>query len=141
MNEGTIKTGTIKRIDGRNVWISFAPLACCDGADGAVCHCADATAQVEFKALNQKNLNLTQGDFVEVSNPSGAAIGGIVRLVVVPVFLRAVGWILFNPMIGAFAAIIGLGASVLFPQNPDSGFPKVEKIVPVGDFTPFTARG
>ena len=140
MSQETIKTGTIKRIDGRHVWISFAPLACCSGQD-AVCHCADATAQVEFKALNQKSLKLTQGDFVEVSNPKGAALGGVVRLLVVPGALLALGWSLFGPLAGTIAATADLDASLLFPQDPDSGFPKVEKIVPVGDFTPFTARG
>jgi hypothetical protein len=139
MSQQTIKQGTIKRIDGRHVWISFAPLACCSGQD-AVCHCADATAQVEFKALNQKNLNLSQGDYVEVSNPSGAALGGIVRLLVIPAVLLGLGWAFFGPLAGALAAVAGLGASILFPQDPDSGFPKVEKIVPVGDFTPFTLR-
>ena len=133
------KQGTIKRIEGRDVWISFAPLACCSG-DDAVCHCADATAQVEFKARNQKNLNLTQGDYVEVTTPSGAALGGVVRLLVVPGALLALGWALFGPLGGAIAAAAGLGASLLFPQDPDSGFPKVEKIIPVGDFTPFTIR-
>lgn len=134
------KQGTIKRIEGRDVWVSFAPLACCSG-DGAVCHCADATAQVEFKALNQKNLDLTQGDYVEVSTPSGAALGGVIRLLVIPGVLLALGWSLFGPVVGVIAAAAGLGASLLFPQDPDSGFPKVEKIIPVGSFTPFTARG
>lgn len=132
--------GTIKRIEGRNVWVSFAPLACCSGEDGAVCHCASATAQVEFKALNQQNLNLSVGDYVEISNPTGAAAGGIVRLLVVPSVLLAAGWIAAGPVAGAVAGAAGIAASLLFPQNPESGFPKVEKIVPVGDFTPFTAR-
>jgi len=140
VSQQTTKQGTIKRIDGRHVWISFAPLSCCSGSDSAVCHCADATAQVEFKALNQKNLNLNQGDYVEVSNPSGAALGGIVRLVVVPGALLALGWSFFGPLAGALAAAAGIVASLLFPQDPDSGFPKVEKIVPVGDFTPLTLR-
>jgi len=131
--------GTIKRIEGRYVWVSFAPLACC-GGDGSICHCASSTALVEFKALNQQNLNLTPGDFVEVSTPSGAALGGIVRLLVVPAVLLAAGWMAFGPWGGAVAGAAGLGFSLLFPQNPDSGFPKVEKLVPVGDFTPFTAQ-
>lgn len=139
MNQQTLKQGTIKRIEGRHVWISFAPLACCSGGD-AVCHCADATAQVEFKALNQKNLNLSQGDYVEIRNPEGAALGGIVRLLVVPGVLLALGWSFFGPLAGSIAAAAGLGASLLFPQDPDSGFPKIEKIVPVGDFTPLTLR-
>ena len=131
--------GTIKKIEGRYVWVSFAPLACC-GGDGAVCHCASSTALVEFKALNQQNLTLATGDFVEVSTPSGAALGGIVRLLVVPAVLLAAGWIAFGPLAGAVAAVAGLGFSLLFPQIPDSGFPNVEKLVPVGDFTPFTAQ-
>ena len=131
--------GTIKRIEGRYVWVSFAPLACC-GGDGAVCHCASSTALVEFKALNQQNLNLSVGDFVEVSTPSGAALGGIVRLLIVPGLLLAAGWLAFGAWAGAVGGVAGLGFSLLFPQNPDSGFPKVEKLVPVGDFTPFTVR-
>jgi len=140
MNQQTLKQGTIKRIEGRHVWISFAPLACCSGSDSAVCHCASSTAMVEFKALNQKELKLNQGDYVEVSNSSGAAWAGVVRLVVVPGALLALGWTLFGPLAGALAAVAGLGASILFPQDPDAGFPKVEKIVPVGDFTPLTLK-
>jgi len=132
--------GTIKRIEGRYVWVSFAPLACCSGSDSAVCHCANSTALVEFKALNQRNLSLSTGDFVEVSTPSGAALGGILRLLVVPAVLLAVGWVALGVWGGIVAAAAGLGFSLVFPQNPDSGFPKVEKLVPVGDFTPFTAR-
>ena len=131
--------GTIKRIEGRYVWVSFAPLACCSG-DGAVCHCASSTALVEFKALNQQNLNLSMGDFVEVSTPSGAALGGIFRLLVVPGVLLAAGWLTFGIWPGVAAGVAGLVFSPLFPQNPDSGFPKVERLVPVGDFTPFTAQ-
>ncbi len=133
------KQGTITKIEGRHVWVSFAPLACCSG-DGAVCHCADATAKVEFKALNNQNLNLSPGDFVEVSTPSGAALGGIVRLLVIPGALLAVGWVAFGAWAGALAGGAALAFSLLFPQNPDSGFPKVERVVPVGDFTPFTAN-
>jgi hypothetical protein len=133
------KQGTITRIEGRHVWVSFAPLACC-GGDSAVCHCADATAQVEFKALNNQDLSLSTGDFVEVSTPSGAALGGIVRLLLIPAGLLAVGWIAFGAWVGAVAGAAGIGFSLLFPQNPDSGFPKIEKIIPVGNFTPFTAR-
>jgi len=131
--------GTIKRIEGRYVWVSFAPLACCSG-EGEVCHCASSTALVEFKALNQQNLNLSTGDFVEVSTPSGAALGGIVRLLVVPAVLLTLGWLALGVWAGVIGGVAGLGFSLLFPQNPDSGFPKVEKLVPVGDFTPFTAR-
>ena len=131
--------GTIKRIEGRDVWVSFAPLACCSG-DGSVCHCASGTALVEFKALNQQNLNLSIGDFVEVSTPSGAALGGIVRLAVVPAALLLAGWLAFGVWVGAGAAVVGVLASILFPQNPDSGFPKVERLIPVADFTPFAAK-
>lgn len=131
--------GTIKRIEGRSVWISFAPLACC-GGDGAVCHCASSTAEVEFKALNHQNLPLETGDYVEVSTPTGAAWGGVVRLVVAPLVLLAAGWAVFSPWVGAAAGGTALLFSVVFPQNPDSGFPKVERVIPVGDFTPFTAR-
>jgi len=133
------KQGTITRIEGRHVWVSFAPLACC-GGDGSICHCADATAQVEFKALNNHDLNLSTGDYVEVSTPSGAALGGIVRLLLIPAALLGVGWITWGAWAGALGGAAGLGFSLLFPQNPESGFPKIEKIVPVGDFTPFTAR-
>ena len=133
------KQGTITRIEGRHVLVSFAPLACC-GGDGSACHCADSTAKVEFKALNQQDLNLSIGDFVEVSTPSGAALGGAVRLVVIPGVLLAVGWSAMGVWIGVAASVAGLAFSLLFPQNPDSGFPKVERIVPVGDFTPFTAK-
>jgi len=133
--------GTIKRIEGRYVWVSFAPLACCNGEDGAVCHCANGTAQVEFKALNQKDLGLSVGDFVEVSTPTGAALGGVVRLAVVPLVLLALGWVALGVWGGIAAAVAGLGFSLLFPQNPDSGFPKVEKLVPVGDFTPLANFG
>ncbi len=133
------KQGTITRIEGQQVWVSFAPLACC-GGDSAVCHCADATAKVEFKALNNKDLKLSTGDFVEVSTPSGAALGGIVRLLVVPAVLLAIGWISYGAWAGAIGGVAGLGFSLFFPQNPESGFPKIEKTVPVGDFTPFTAR-
>jgi len=133
------KQGTITRIEGPDVWVSFAPLACC-GGDSAVCHCADATAKVEFKALNNQNLNLSTGDYVEVSTPSGAALGGIVRLLVVPGALLAVGWLTLGALAGAIAGVAGLGFSLLFPQNPESGFPKVERVVPVGDFTPFTVE-
>lgn len=132
--------GTVKRIEGRYVWVSFAPLACCGGSDSAVCHCANSTAQVEFKALNQKDLPLTIGDFVEVSTPTGAALGGVIRLVVVPAVLLVAGWVALGVWAGIVAAAAGLGFSLLFPQNPESGFPKVEKLVPVGDFTPFSVR-
>ena len=131
--------GTIKRIEGRDVWVSFAPLACCSG-DGSICHCASSTALVEFKALNQHNLNLSLGDFVEVSTPAGAALGGVVRLALVPAALLVAGWLVFNIWAGAAAAVVGVLASVLFPQDPDSGFPKVERIVPVADLTPFAAK-
>ena len=131
--------GTIKKIEGRNVYISFAPLACCSGS-GGVCHCADATAEVEFKALNNKNLSLSLGDYVEVSTPSGAAWGGVFRLLVVPGVLLVAGLLTFGAWAGAAAAAAGLAFSLLFPQDPDTGFPKVERIVPVGDFTPFTAQ-
>ena len=133
------RQGTIKKIEGNNVWISFAPLACC-GGDGSICHCASSTAEVEFKALNNKNLNLSIDDYVEVSTPSGAALGGIIRLLVIPAVLFVVGLAAWNTWIGGALAAAGLVASILFPQTPESGFPKVEKIVPVGDFTPFTAQ-
>ena len=133
------RQGTITKIEGRSVWISFAPLACC-GGDGSDCHCASATAKVEFKALNHQNLPLEQGDFVEVSTPTGAALGGIARLVLIPGGLLAVGWTFFGPWAGTIAAAAGLGFSILFPQNPESGFPKVEKVIPVADFTPFTVQ-
>jgi|GEM_PF-1824250 hypothetical protein len=132
--------GTIKRIEGRYVWVSFAPLACCSG-DGEVCHCASGTALVEFKALNQKDLGLSIGDFVEVSTPTGAALGGVVRLALVPLVLLALGWLAFGVWGGVIAAAAGLGFSLLFPQNPDSGFPKVERLIPVGDFTPLANFG
>jgi hypothetical protein len=134
------RQGTIKRIDGRAVWISFAPLACCSG-DGAVCHCASSTAEVEFKALNHQNLSLSVGDYVEVSTPTGAAWGGVIRLVVVPLALLAAGWTFFGPWVGAAAGGAGLLFSLLFPQDPDSGFPKVERIIPVADFTPLASFG
>ncbi|MEI8094168.1 MAG: SoxR reducing system RseC family protein [Spirochaetales bacterium] len=133
------RQGTIKKIEGKNVWISFAPLACCSG-DGSACHCASSTALVEFKALNNKNLNLSLGDYVEVSTPTGAAWGGVVRLVVVPAALLALGLVFWNGWVAAVLAAVGLGASLIFPQNPESGHPKVEAIIPVGDFTPFAAR-
>jgi hypothetical protein len=133
------RQGTIKKIDGRNVFLSFAPLACC-GGDGSACHCASSTAEVEFKALNDKNLNLTLGDYVEVSTPSGAAWGGVVRLLVIPGALLILGLVFFNGWIAGGAAALGLLGSILFPQNPDSGFPKVERIIPVADFSPFTAK-
>lgn len=132
--------GTIKRIEDRYVWVSFAPLACC-GGDGSVCHCASSTALVEFKAMNQKNLNLSVGDFVEVSTPSGAAAGGIVRLLVIPGVLLAAGWIAFGVWAGVAGAVAGLGFSLLFPQDPDSGFPKVERLIPVADFMPLANFG
>jgi len=119
--------------------VSFAPLGCC-GGDGSACHCASSTAQVEFKALNQKELPVSVGDFVEVSNPSGAAWGGVVRLLVIPGVLLGVGLAFFGPWVGAAGAVLGLGFSVVFPQNPESGFPKVERIIPVADFTPFAAK-
>lgn len=133
------RQGTIKKIEGRNVFISFAPLACC-GGDGSACHCASSTAEVEFKALNHQNLNLSVGDFVEVSTPTGAAWGGVVRLVVVPGVLLAAGLAFLGPWWGAGLALAGLLASVLFPQNPDSGYPKVERLIPVADFSPFAAK-
>ena len=134
------RQGTIKKIEGKQVWISFAPLACCSGGDGSACHCASSTAEVEFKALNSKNLNLSLGDYVEVSTPTGAAWGGVVRLLVVPLALLIVGLVFWNPWVGAALAAGGIGLSLLFPQNPESGHPKVEGIIPVGDFTPFSAR-
>lgn len=133
------RQGTIKKIEGRVVYLSFAPLACC-GGDGSACHCASSTAEVEFKALNDKNLPVALEDFVEVSTPSGAAWGGVVRLVVIPGVLLAAGLVFLGAWWGAGLAAAGLLASVLFPQNPDSGFPKVERIIPVADFTPFTAK-
>lgn len=132
------RQGTIKKIDGRNVYLSFAPLACC-GGDGSACHCASSTAEVEFKALNDQGLNLSVGDYVEVSTPSGAAWGGVVRLVVVPVVLLVVGLVFLNGWWAGGLAAVGVGISLLFPQNPDSGFPKVERIVPVADFMPLAS--
>ena len=133
------RQGTITKIEGQAVWVTFAPLACC-GGDGSDCHCASATAEVEFKALNHQDLPLSRGDFVEVSTPTGAALGGIIRLLVIPGVLLALGWVLFGPWAGAVGAAASLGFSILFPQNPESGFPKVERVIPVADFTPFTAR-
>jgi hypothetical protein len=133
------RQGTIKRIEGKAVWISFAPLACCSG-DGSACHCASSTALVEFKALNAKNLNLSIGDYVDISTPSGAAAGGVLRLLVIPAVLLLTGWLLWAPWIGGALAAAGLGVSLLFPQDPESGHPKVEAIIPVGDFTPFTVK-
>jgi hypothetical protein len=131
------RQGTIKRIEGRTVFLSFAPLACC-GGDGSSCHCASSTAEVEFKALNHQDLNLSVGDYVEVSLPTGAAWGGVIRLFVVPGVLLALGLVFFNGWVASGAAVVGLLASVVFPQNPESGFPKVERIVPVADFLPLT---
>jgi len=132
------RQGTIKKIEGREVFLSFAPLGCC-GGDGSACHCASSTAEVEFKALNDKGLNLSLGDFVEVSTPSGAAWGGVVRLIVVPGVLLAAGLVFLNGWWAAGLAAAGLGASLLFPQAPDSGFPKVERVVPVADFMPLAS--
>jgi len=132
------RQGTIKKIEGKHVWISFAPLACC-GGDGSICHCASSTALVEFKALNNKNLNLSLNDYVEVSTPSGAALGGVIRLAVVPAVLLVVGLVFFSPWVAGALAVAGIVVSLLFPQDPESGHPKVEGIIPVGDFTPFTA--
>jgi len=134
------RQGTIKKIDGKVVYLSFAPLGCCSGGDGSNCHCASSTAEVQVKALNTQNLKLTEGDFIEVSTPTGATWGGVVRLLVVPAVLLAVGLVFLNGWWAAALAGAGLLASILFPQNPDSGFPKVERIVPVADFTPFTAK-
>ena len=132
------RQGTIKKIDGRNVYLSFAPLACC-GGDGSICHCASSTAEVEFKALNNQELNLTVGDYVEVSTPAGAAWGGVIRLAVVPGVLLTIGLVFLNGWWAAGLAAAGLAASLLFPQDPDSGFPKVDKIVPVADFMPLAS--
>jgi hypothetical protein len=134
------RQGTIKKIEGKNVYVSFAPLACC-GGDGSACHCASSTAEVEFKALNNKNLSLSTGDFVEVSTPEAATWGGIVRLLVVPGVLLTVGLIWFTPLIAGIAAGAGLLFSILFPQNPESGFPKVERVIPVADFMPLANLG
>lgn len=134
------RQGTIKRIEGRTVFLSFAPLGCCGGGAGSACHCSSSTAEVEAKALNDKGLPVSIGDFVEVSTPTGAAWGGVVRLVVVPGALLAAGLVFLTPWWAAVLAAAGLGFSLLFPQNPDSGFPKVERIIPVADFSPFAAK-
>lgn len=133
------RQGTIKRIEGRTVFLSFAPLACC-GGDGSSCHCASSTAEVEFKALNNQGLDLSVGDYVEVSLPTGAAWGGVLRLFVIPGALLALGLLFFNGWVAAGAGLVGLLASVVFPQNPESGFPKVERVVPVADFVPLTTH-
>jgi len=134
------RQGTIKKIDGKYVWISLAPLGCCGGQEGGSCHCSSSSTEVEFKAINQNDLNLSVGDYVEASTPTKAAWGGVFRLLVVPAALLAVGWVAFGPWIGTGAAVTGLLFSVLFPQNQDTGFPKVERVIPVADFTPFAQK-
>lgn len=136
-----IQKGTITKIEGRRVWVSVAPLGCCSGEDsGGGCNCASTTAEVEFKAINSKDLSLTLGDSVEVSSPMGAAWGGILRLVLVPAVLFLVGMFVWTSWVGLALAVAGLAASLLFPQSRDSGFPQVEQVLPFGEATPFGAK-
>lgn len=135
------RQGTIKKIEGKYAWISLAPLGCCGGSAGGSCHCSSTTSEVEFKAINTRGLNLTPGDFVEVSNPSGASWGGVVRLLVVPGALLVGGLVWLGPWGAAAGVAIGVGASLLFPQARDSGYPQIEEIVPVADFTPLAMSG
>jgi len=58
---------------------------------------------------------------------------------VVPAVLLVVGLVFFSPWVAGALAVAGIVVSLLFPQDPESGHPKVEGIIPVGDFTPFTA--
>lgn len=135
------RQGTIKKIEGKYVWISLAPLGCCGGSEGGSCHCSSTTSEVEFKAINSKGLTLSPGDYVDISNPTGASWGGVVRLLVIPGALLAAGLMWFGAWGAAAGAALGLGASLLFPQSKDSGYPTVEQIVPVADFTPLAGFG
>lgn len=130
------RQGTIKKIEGKYVWISLAPLGCCGGSEGGSCHCSSSTTEVEFKAINTKGLKLNPGDYVDISNPTGASWGGVVRLLVIPGALLAAGLFWLGPWGAAAGAALGVGVSLLFPQDRDSGYPQVEEIVPVADFTP-----
>jgi len=134
------RQGTIKKIEDRYVWISLAPLGCCGGQEGGACHCSSSTAEVEFKALNHQNLDLPVGDYVDISNPTTASWAGVVRLLVIPGVLLGVGLALYGVWGAAAGAALGIGASLLFPQDQDSGYPKVDRIIPVADFTPFAAK-
>jgi len=134
------RQGTIKKIEGPFVQISLAPLGCCGGQEGGNCHCSSSTTEVEFKAINAQNLDLRVTDFVEVSNPTGATWGGVVRLLLIPGVLLAAGLVWFGPWGAALGVALGVGASLLFPQAKESGYPKVERVVPVADFTPFSVR-
>jgi len=134
------RQGTIKKIEEKYVWISLAPLGCCGGSAGGSCHCSSTTSEVEFKALNGKNLSLQPGDYVEISNPTGASWAGVFRLVVIPGVLIAAGLTFLNPWWAAGLGALGLGFSLLFPQNKDSGFPQVEQVIPVADFTPLSMK-
>jgi len=134
-----IRQGTIKKIEGKYVWISLAPLGCCGGSEGGSCHCSSTTSEVEFKAVNSKGITLNPGDFVEISNPTGASWGGVVRLLLVPGALLAAGLLWLGPWGAAAGVALGVGASVVFPQSQDSGYPQVEQIVPVADYLPLAS--
>jgi len=135
------RQGTIKKIEGKYVWISLAPLACCGGSEGGACHCASSTSEVEFKAINSKGLNLTPGDYVDISNPTGASWAGVVRLLVIPGALLAAGLVWWGVPGAVGGVVLGVGASLLFPQSKDSGYPQIEQIVPVADFMPLANFG
>ena len=130
------RQGTIKKIEGKYVWISLAPLGCCGGSAGGSCHCSSTTSEVQFKAINAKGIEVQAGDYVDISNPTGATWAGIVRLLVVPGALLIAGYLWFGPWGAAGAAALGIIASLLFPQDKDSGYPQVEQVIPVADFTP-----
>ncbi len=130
------RQGTIAKIEGKYAWISLAPLGCCGGSGGGGCHCSSSTTEVTFQVINSQKLNLSVGDFVEVANRDAAVWGGVVRLLVIPAMLFGVGFVVWGAAIGGALAAAGLVASLLFPQNRDSGYPVIERIIPVGNFVP-----
>lgn len=143
------RNGTVARIEGKHIIISTVPLEACCGTTGASGKCCGAGKAVEFRALNPKNLDLTVGDYVEVtSSPSKQGLG-LLQVFIIPGLLGLAAWMgaahwgkVENTSFLALAALAGffggLGLNAVLFKSNDSGLPVVSKIIPVMDISPLS---
>ncbi|NNM67470.1 MAG: hypothetical protein HKM06_05630 [Spirochaetales bacterium] len=143
------RQGTITRIEGKDVWLTTQPLAGCGngcGTEGG-CNCIQTGKFVEFRAWNPENLNLKEGDFIDVNVPNGAAFMAGLRLLVLPLVLMGVAWFTW-PLYGdpnaegprfalsAGVLVLAMASNFLRRKEKTQNMPTVVRVIPVMDLTP-----